>query len=201
MISGRPYRVQLCFPRKRMVFFSMLGLLALGLQPAAATRLAGVNMPLTETVGTTKLVLNGIGLRTYSMLGIHIYVAGLYLQQPSHDANAILASPGIKLVQMHFVHNVSVAAMRGAWRRGLMKNCVAPCVLSQSLLAQFLAALRPVSAGENVTIEFRPDGAQAYYNGVSVGYINDPSFARLMLAVFIGQNATVPSLKRALLGN
>ncbi|GLR66322.1 hypothetical protein GCM10010909_10020 [Acidocella aquatica] len=189
------------WPRKRVMLFSVLGLLGFGVWPAGAAQLAGVTLPDIQTVGTTRLVLNGIGLRTYSMLGIHIYVAGLYLQQPSHDADAILDSPGIKVVQMHFVHNVGAGAMRGAWRKGLVKNCVAPCVLSQSRLAQFLAALRPVSAGEDVTLEFRPDGAQAYYNGVSVGYIDDPAFARLMLEVFIGQNASVPVLKRELLGN
>ena len=200
MISGKRFRVLRGLPRKPARVFVVLGLLGFGLRPAAAAQLAGVSMPDTQTVGTTQLVLNGMGLRTYSLLAIHIYVAGLYLQQPSHDAEAILASPEIKLVRMHFVHSVGAAAMRGAWRRGLTRNCVAPCVLSQARLAAFLAALRPVNAGEDVTLEFQPWGAEAFYDGVSVGTIDDPGFARLMLEVFIGKNTTVPQLKRELLG-
>jgi hypothetical protein len=201
MISGKRYKVSGGLPRKRLMFLPLLALLGLGLRPAAAAQLAGVSLPDTQKVGATQLVLNGIGLRTYSLLGIHIYVAGLYLQQPSHDAAAILASPEIKLVQMHFVHSVGVAAMRNAWRRGLTQNCVAPCVLSPALLAQFLAALRPVKAGEIVTLVFQPGNAEAFYDGVSVGKINDPAFARLMLEVFIGKHTTVQQLKRELLGN
>lgn len=187
-------------PCKPALVFMLLGLLSLGARPAAAAQLAGVKLPDTQMVGTTQLVLNGMGLRTYSLLAIHIYVAGLYLQQPSHDAEAILASPEVKLVRMHFVHNVGAAAMRAAWRRGLMKNCIAPCVLSRARLAAFLAALRPVKDGEDVTLEFQPWGAEAFYDGVSVGKIDDPGFAKLMLEVFIGQNTTVPQLKRELLG-
>ena len=177
-----------------LIFFSN------GPRPVAAAQLAGVTLPDTATVGTTKLVLNGIGLRTYSVLAIHIYIAGLYLQHPSHDANVILSSPGVKLLHLHFVHNVSANSMRDAWRTGLAKNCIAPCKLSQAVLSQFLAALQPVRAGEDVTLVFKHDGLDAYYDGISVGHIADTHFTQLMLAVFIGQNATVPRLKWALLG-
>jgi hypothetical protein len=178
-----------------LVFFSS------GPRPAEAAQLAGVTLPDTATVGTTKLVLNGIGLRTYSVMAVHIYVAGLYLQQPSHDAHEILFSPGVKLLELHFVHDVSANSMRGAWRTGLIRNCIAPCKLSQAVLSQFLAALQPVRAGENVTLVFSHDGLDAYYNGNFAGHIADTQFTQLMLAVFIGRNAAQPRLKRELLGN
>jgi Chalcone isomerase-like len=178
-----------------------LGVFSCGPRPVEAAQLAGVTLPDTTTVGTTTLVLNGIGLRTYSFLAIHIYVAGLYLQQPSHDANVILLSPGVKLLQLHFVHNVNANSMRRAWRTGLVRNCIAPCKLSPAVLSHFLAALQSVSAGEDVTLVFKHDGLDAYYNGISVGHISDTQFTQLMLAVFIGQNVTDPRLKRELLGN
>ena len=191
----RTLRPSCCF-----IFAAILTFLSSAPWPVAAAQLAGVTLPDTATVGTTKLVLNGIGLRTYSVLAVHIYIAGLYLQEPSHDANAILSSPEIKLLQLHFVHDVSANSMRNAWRTGLAKNCVPPCTLSQAALSQFLAALQPVRAGEDVKLVFKPDGLDAYYDGISVGHIADTHFTQLMLAVFIGQNATVPRLKRALLG-
>jgi Chalcone isomerase-like len=188
-------------PLGRFILAVTLAFFSSGPRPVEAAQLAGVTLPDTATVGTTRLVLNGIGLRTYSVLAIHIYIAGLYLQQPSHDANVILFSPGVKLLQLHFVHDVSANSMRGAWRTGLVRNCIAPCKLSQAVLSQFLAALQPVRAGEDVTLVFKHDGLDAYYNGISVGHIADTQFTQLMLAVFIGRNANEPRLKRELLGN
>ncbi len=169
--------------------------------PVVAAELAGVTLPDTASVGTTKLVLNGIGLRTYSALGVHIYIAGLYLQQPSHDADAILFSPSVKLLRLHFVHDVSVDSIRGAWRTELASSCITPCKLSQSILSQFLAALQPVHAGEDIMLVFKRDGLDAYCNKVYLGHIADAQFTQLMLAVFIGKNASQPRLKQQLLGN
>ena len=157
-------------------------------------------MPSTETVDLTKLVLNGIGLRTYSFLAIHIYVAGLYLERPSHNADAILASPDLKVLQLHFVHDVSASAMRQAWKKGLLSNCPAPCTLSPALLSRFLAGLRPVHAGDVVTFVFSPNGSSAYYNGQLVGQITNTHFAQLVLAVFLGPHTVAPQLRSELLG-
>ena len=49
-------------------------------QPAIAAELDGVTMPDLLQVAGTPLRLNGMGLRTYPLFRIHIYVAGLYLQ-------------------------------------------------------------------------------------------------------------------------
>src|SRR5271165_7036093 len=84
-------------------------------RPTLAAQLDGVSFPDTTFVGNTKLVLNGVGLRTYSVLAINVYVVGLYLEQPSHDANAILASGGDKVLLLHFVHDVGVDKIRDAW--------------------------------------------------------------------------------------
>jgi hypothetical protein len=45
-----------------------------------------VTLPDTEQVGATKLVLNGMGLRTEFM--VKVYVAGLYLEQKSLGASS-----------------------------------------------------------------------------------------------------------------
>ena len=44
---------------------------------AAAAELDGVAMPDMQDVAGYHLVLNGVGLRTYSLLRVHIYVVGL----------------------------------------------------------------------------------------------------------------------------
>jgi len=60
-------------------------LLALSTGPVLAATLAGVELPGTETVDGTKLVLNGMGLREATVLRVKAYVGGLYLEKPSSD--------------------------------------------------------------------------------------------------------------------
>lgn len=60
----------------------LVGLASIGRLDAASV--AGVTLPDTATVGSTRLVLNGLGLRTKFVL--KVYVAGLYLPQKSSDA-------------------------------------------------------------------------------------------------------------------
>lgn len=169
---------------------------------ARAAEMAGVVMPHTRTVNGIKLILNGIGLRTYSILGIHIYVAGLYLERPNHDAQSILASPSLKVLQIHFVRGVSADRIRQAWKEGLVANCTPPCALPPSELRRFLSAMRPVRAGESYTFIFNRYGAKVYEGGQLLGQINNEHFARLVLAVFIGRQSTASErkLKRDLLG-
>jgi len=66
--------------------FALLALASI-LHLDAAT-LAGVTLPDTVNVGNTRLLLNGLGLRTKFM--VKVYVAGLYLAQKSSDGYAIV---------------------------------------------------------------------------------------------------------------
>jgi hypothetical protein len=174
--------------------------LALGCLPARAAVLAGVTMPDTQQVGGMAFRLNGIGLRTYSILGIHIYVAGFYLQHPNSDADAVLRSPDPKLLMIHFVHDVDAANARKAWQDGFEQNCVAPCAVSQPEIQRFLAAVAPIRAGEESMLLFTPTGVQFTVNGKPAGDVPDPAFSRLILATFIGREPPTPRLKRQLLG-
>ena len=55
-------------------------------------------MPYVRMVNGTQMRLNGIGLRTYFLLGIRVYIAGLYLERGSANADTILRSPETKLL-------------------------------------------------------------------------------------------------------
>ncbi len=168
--------------------------------PALAAKLNGVTFPSYENAGHAELVLNGAGLRTYSIFHVHIYAAGLYLQDPSHDARDILASSSTKMLVLRFVRSVPVAKVRNAWRKGLRENCVAPCTLSPEHVARFLSSLHAVHAGDTAAFLFTKNGLRVYYDDKLAGVISDPHFARQMLAVFIGPHPSAPGLKAALLG-
>jgi len=166
---------------------------------ARAAVLDGIQLPETLEVDGTTLRLNGYGLRTYSLLGIHIYIAALYLQHPSTDPEQILQSPDTKLLIVKFERNVSADASRNSWREGLQNNCQAPCQLDPDDLANFLAAIPAIHAGDNYSLLFTRDGATVTVSGQQVGVISHPNFATAMLATFLGPRPASPTLKQELL--
>ena len=76
--------------------------------------LDGVQLPATLQVDGKSLQLNGFGLRTYSLLGIHIYIAALYLEHLTTDPEEIIRSPDTKLLTVRFERSVSADDARDA---------------------------------------------------------------------------------------
>jgi hypothetical protein len=177
---------------------AVVAALAAGL-PATAAELDGVAMPETRQAAGEMLRLNGMGLRTYSIFNVHIYVAALYLQQPSQDADAILNSGQAKLLHIHFVHEASADHARQAWIDGFEQNCVAPCHLPEPEVARFLAAVPDFHRGDDSTLMWHRGELTISVNGRSLGTITDPTFARAILATFIGPHPPNDLLKRGLL--
>jgi hypothetical protein len=157
-------------------------------------------MPPTREADGVPLRLNGMGLRTYSVFHVHIYVAGLYLEQPSSDADVILRSDSAKLMLIHFVHDVTAAQARKAWASGFADNCRPPCHLPEDGIARFLAAVPEFHRGDISTLLFVGQSVQIAVNGRVLGTIGDPEFSRTILATFIGPFPPSEPFKRGLLG-
>jgi hypothetical protein len=166
---------------------------------ARAAELDGVQLPATLQVGGKTLYLNGFGLRTYSILGIHIYAASLYLEHLSADAGEIVRSTDMKLLRTRFEHDVSTDQARNSWRTGLANNCIAPCRLDPGDLETFLSQVPAMHSGDNFDLLFTRDGATVSVNGQQIGIIPRRQFADAILATFLGPNPASPSLKQELL--
>jgi hypothetical protein len=132
------------------------------------------------------LYLNGYGLRTYSILGIHIYAAGFYLEHLSINTDEIIRSPAIKLLMVRFEHDISTDQARNAWRTGLENNCVAPCHLDPADVARFLSQVPAMHSGDNFNLLFKQNGAIVSVNGQQIGTIPRRQFAEAVLATFLG---------------
>jgi hypothetical protein len=170
------------------------------LSVAHAAEMEGVTLPDTREIAGAQMRLNGMGLRTYSILGIRIYVAGLYLERPNNNPDAILQSPERKLLEIHFLRDVGVEDARKAWKDGFTNNCKAPCSVDPADLARFLEQVPPVRKGDVSMMVFSPKGAAVTFNGRPMGVIDDAHFATTMLATFIGPEPPTKRLKRELLG-
>jgi hypothetical protein len=121
----------------RGLILAVVALIALSV--AHAADMDGVSMPDMRVVNGTQMRLNGIGLRTFSILGIRIYVAGLYLERRSDNTDAILHSPETKLLDIRFLRDVDAKDARKAWHESFEQNCKTPCYLDPYDEQQFLA--------------------------------------------------------------
>ena len=165
-----------------------------------AAELHGVQMPETQAIAGTQLHLNGIAVRTYSWLRVKIYVAGLYLERATNDADQILRSSEKKLLKVKFLHDVDAEQARDAWREGFENNCRPPCHLSAGDIARFLGNVPAMRAGDETVMTFAPGGLEIVTNGHSMGRISDRMFATAVLATFIGPDPPTVQLKAGLLG-
>ncbi|HEX2943318.1 MAG TPA: chalcone isomerase family protein [Rhodopila sp.] len=165
-----------------------------------AAELDGVTMPDTENAAGSHLMLNGIGLRTYSFLHIHIYVAGLYLSHPTADPDALIESPAPKMLRFVFLRNVDADRARRSWRDSFDRNCRAGCPVPQSDIERFLAGVPGFHKGDVSRLLFVGSALDIFMNGQLLARIPDEKFARLILALFVGPHPVSDRLKQELLG-
>lgn len=164
-----------------------------------AAELDNVPIPDTIQVNRKTLHLNGYGLRTYSLLAVHIYVASLYLEHLNTNPDEIINSPETKLLIVRFKQNVSSAEARNAWRDGLANNCLASCHLDPSDIEKFLAMVPGMHIGDSYAFLFQERGVTVTVGGQFVGTISSPQFAKTILAMFLGPRPASPRLKEDLL--
>src|SRR3954471_19910217 len=86
--------------------------------PAAARACEGVSMPDQVTVDSTKLVLNGMGVREATVFNVNVYVAALYVVKRSGDGEKTAASEEPKQMRIQFVRDVSKSDMAEAIQKG-----------------------------------------------------------------------------------
>jgi hypothetical protein len=166
---------------------------------AHAAELEGVVVPDTLQVNGKILYLNGLGRRTYPILGIHIYVASLYLEHFNANTDEIIRSRETKLLTVRFERNVSADDARSAWRQNLDSSCVAPCRLDREDVQRFLSEVPAMHAGDDFHLLFEPNAVTVSLNGKQIGTIRNQQFAEAMLATFIGPNTDLPRLRQELL--
>ena len=148
--------------------------------------------PPTAEAGGRRLLLNGTGLRRY--WGLEVYRAALYLETPSHDAAAILASPGVKLLRLRYLRDVSRDRLTSGWEDGFRDYC--GCAMPDN----FRARLRDLAEGELETWLFLPVATEVSYAAEAPVRV-DATTGRRMLSSFIGPDAQSAGLRRGLLGS
>lgn len=170
--------------------------------PGAAATLAGVTLPDSLPVEGQTLALNGIALRSLTIFNVKVYVAGLYLARPSHDAQQILASPGPKAIMLQFLHSGSKAEVEKEYRLGEANNCGdGSCdPADKGDFERLIAAAPAVKPGDTSTYIFTGKGVRVLANNVQIAEFANKDLALRLLSGFIGAHPPSEDLRQHLLG-
>ena len=164
-----------------------------------AGTLAGVTLPDSAQVGGKTLVLNGMGIRSKMM--IKVYVAGLYLEQKTSDANAIIKTDAPKQIVMKFLHGASKSQMTDAFAESFQGNAPDARQTMKAEIDRLLAALEPVEKGDQMVFTYVPGtGTTLAINGKDKLMIAGPGFAPVLFSVWLGPKPPNAELKKGILG-
>jgi len=184
--------------RKNTIVLAIV-LLAAATFNLRADTLAGVTLPDTAQVGGAKLVLNGLGMRKKFV--VKVYVAGLYLEQKSSDANAIIKADARKRIVMHFVRGASKDQMANAFEESFRNNAPAASKSVKADIDRLLAALEPVKEGDQMVFTYVPGtGTTLAINDQEKLIIAAPEFAPVLFSVWLGPKPPNADLKKGMLG-
>ena len=185
--------------RKTVIWFAVVIFLTVSMIDLQAATLAGATLPDTEQVGNTKLVLNGLGVRTKYM--VKVYVAGLYLEQKSSDANAIIKADAPKRIVMKFVHGASKSQMADAFNESFSDNTPDAVKTMKPDIDRLIGALEPVKVGDEMVFTYVPGTGTTYtMNGQERVTIAGPAFGPVLFSVWLGPKPPNADLKKRMLG-
>jgi hypothetical protein len=169
------------------------------LSPAHAASLAEVTFPDDATVGDKAVVLNGLGIRTATMLKVKVYVIALYLESKNSDAAAIIQDTGNKRIAMHFLHKVTADELRGGWSEGFKDNTKDVASIKNET-DQFNASMRDVKVGDVIVVDFVGENVDVLINDAKIDSVTGAAFQRALLAIWLGAKPPNDALKEGILG-
>lgn len=166
-----------------------------------AKEMSGVIVQESVQVDGTELQLNGAGIR--SKFIFDIYIAELYLENPSSAADEVIAMPGRKRIVMHFLHDkVGKDKLVDAWNDGFKNNTEADVVVKlKDRIDQFNSMFTDVKKDDVVLLDFVPEkGTMVSIAGAEKGLIEGKDFNDALLKIWLGEKPVTKDLKKELLG-
>ena len=165
---------------------------------ALAGELAGITLPDTLKTGEKTLKLNGLGLRKKSIF--KVYVGGLYLESPSKDAGAILASDQAKAIRMHFLRDLTKAQLVEAFQEGFEANAKDKAA-EKAAFDKMLALVPDVKEGSTMTFAYLPGKGTTLSAGTKeLGVFEGKGFADAVFSIWLGPKPPSDDLKKGMLG-
>ena len=139
-----------------------------------------------------------MGLRT--KMTFKVYVAGLYLEAPSKNADLVLAAEAIRRVEMVMMRDLEKGKIIEAVEKGFEKNSKAKLPSLKARLDQFNAGLTDLKEGDKLVITYVPTKGINVQSGAKSIAIEGKDFADALFAVWLGKYPVDEGLKEGMLG-
>jgi Chalcone isomerase-like len=163
-----------------------------------AGELEGATLADTLKAGEKTLKLNGLGLRKKAMF--KVYVGGLYLESPSKDASAILASDQAKAIRLHFLRDLTKGQLVEAFQEGFDANAKDKAA-QKAAFDKMLALVPDVKAGSTLTFTYLPGkGTTLQVADRDRGVFEGKGFADAVFSIWLGSKPASEDLKKGMLG-
>jgi hypothetical protein len=167
--------------------------------PALAKEFKGVKMPDSIEVGGKTLKLNGMGLRTKAIF--KVYVAGLYLEEPSQDPGLIISKDQARQVEMVMLRDLEKAKITEAIQQGFEKNNADKMPALKDRLAKLSASVPDLKDGQILKLTYVPGKGTTVKGGAGAETtIEGKDFADALFGVWLGKSPVDEDLKQGMLG-
>jgi chalcone isomerase-like protein len=168
--------------------------------PAVAKEHDGVVVPATIQVDGKPLQLMGMGLR--KKLWVRVYLASLYLENPTEDAKQVIATDQIKRVQMNMLRDLDRGKIVEAVQQGFERNSGQQLPRLRERLDRFLRAIPDLRGGQTIVITYFPGRGTSLKAGSGEDVsIAGKDFADALFSVWLGDNPVDGDLKAEMLVN
>jgi hypothetical protein len=170
----------------------------------SATEVAGVKYEPSVQVGSSRLQLNGAGVRYKAVF--KVYTAGLYLGGKAATTEAVLAAPGAKRMHIVMLRDIDGNELGKLFTRGMQDNApreeFSKSIAGTIRMSEIFSARKKLLSGENFSVDYVPGvGTTVLVNGKPQAEpIKEPEFFSALMRIWLGNNPADAQLKEALLG-
>lgn len=167
-----------------------------------AAEIAGVTIE-EELVAVdgTSLQLNGAGIR--SKFFFKIYIAELYLENPTGEAAEAIADNGYKRVVMHFLYDeVEQEKLVDGWNEGFAANLddEAHKKLQPRIDTFNTMFTEAMASGDRIVFDYVPgQGTRVSIKGEEKGILTGKDFNDALLSIWLGDEPVSSGLRQDLL--
>ena len=183
---------------KQLVTFISLILLSFS---AYSLEIGDITMPDTMQAGDQSLMLNGAGIR--SKFIFDLYVAGLYLNTKSADAEQVIKADENMTLRLHIISSkITSEKMTNATREGFDKSTDNNTQAIASQIDQFLEAFSDeIVDGDVFEFNYQPNqGTIVSKNGVFKSTVSSLAFKSALFGIWLSDKPVKEKLKSQLLG-
>lgn len=169
----------------------------------AQVEINDITLPAILDAGGTKLVYNGGGIR--KKVFFKVYVAGLYLEQKSSNANQIIDADAPMGIRLHITSGVvSSDNMSESTREGFEASTGGNTAPIQDKIDAFIANFSndEIVEGDIFDLYYVPgEGVKSFKNNKHVSTVEGMDFKKALFGIWLSDNPADDDLKEELLGS